>query len=189
MIQNDFTHYPNKYSLGRSNWRSFDEGIEYEWLITNGLGGYAALSAIGANTRLFSGILNVSLNPPADRYTLLGNITERVVSEDVTVVDFDTHRTIFETVEGQKYLNHFNFDAYPEFTYQYSDFMMKKSIGMVYGKNTTVICYTVKNGLRPRKLILTPNFTYKVLGAAAIREKNKRNSNCKRSSKTITVCR
>lgn len=170
MIQNDFTHYPNKYSLGRSCWRSFDEGIEYEWLITNGLGGYAALSAIGANTRLFSGILNVSLNPPADRYTLLGNITERVVSEDGTVVDFDTHRTVFETVEGQKYLNHFNFDAYPEFTYQYSDFMMKKSIGMVYGKNTTVVCYTVRNGLRPRKLLLTPNFTYKVLGTAAIRD-------------------
>lgn len=170
MIQNDFTNYPKKYSLGRSNWRSFDAGIEYEWLITNGLGGYAALSCIGANTRLFSGLLNISLNPPADRYTLLANITERVVCADETVADFNTCRTIFETIEGQKYLNHFDFDAYPEFTYQYSDFTMKKSIGMVYGKNTSVVCYTVRNGLKPRKLVLTPDFTYKVLGSSVNRD-------------------
>ena len=170
MITNEFTNYSKKYSLGRGYWRTYSEGIEYEWLITNGLGGNAALSVIGANTRTFSGLLNISLNPPADRYTLLANITERVVCDGQVVADFDTCRTIFETVEGQKYLNHFDFDAYPEMTYQYSDFTMKKSIGMVFGKNTSVICYTVKNGLKPRKVILTPNFTYKDLGATVNRE-------------------
>lgn len=165
MIQHNFSGYRNDYSLGRSTWRTYREGAEYEWLITNGLGGYASLSVINANTRTFNGLLNISLNPPADRYTVLANITERIITEDGIEADFSSYRDISETHEGHRYLNHFEYDAYPVFTYQYSDFTMVKSVGMDYGRNTSVICYTVRNGIKPKKLLITPDFTFKALGA------------------------
>ena len=45
------------YKYGRGDFRTFDEGIEREWLMTNGIGGFANQSIIGANQRIFSGYL------------------------------------------------------------------------------------------------------------------------------------
>ena len=37
----DFSAYQDKYNLGKGDFRNFNEGIEKEWLISNGIGGYA----------------------------------------------------------------------------------------------------------------------------------------------------
>lgn len=161
----NYNHYPEAYSYGKGEFRTFKEGIEKEWLITNGIGGYANQTIIGSNSRSFSGLLNISINPPTDRYTLLANMCERIISNKGDAIDFYTNNTISETYEGQKYLSHFDFNSYPTYTYQAADFVMQKSIGMVYGKNTTVICYSVQNGMNARKLMITPCFAGKGLGA------------------------
>lgn len=161
----NFSQYPDSYSYGKGTFRSFGEGIEKEWLITNGIGGYANQTIIGSNSRSFSGILNISINPPTDRYTLLANMSERIITDTNETIDFFTNKTISETYKGQKYLSHFDFSAYPTYTYQAEDFIMQKSIGMVYGKNTSVICYSVQNGISHRRLLITPFFAGKPLGA------------------------
>ena len=53
---------------------SLEEGLQKEWLITNGLGGYAASTVLGANTRRYHGLFVAPLNPPARRYLVLSNI-------------------------------------------------------------------------------------------------------------------
>ena len=45
----------------------FDELTSREWIVTNGIGGYASSSIIGANTRRYHGLLVASLNPPTER--------------------------------------------------------------------------------------------------------------------------
>lgn len=112
-------------------------------MISNGIGGYANSTVIGSNSRSFSSLLNVSLNHPTDRYTLLANISERI-SDDTGITNLATYHSISETYEGFRYLSHFSFGSYPEYTYQIGDMIIRKSIGMVYGKNTSVICYSVK---------------------------------------------
>lgn len=159
----DFSTYQDKYNLGKGDFRNFSEGIEKEWLISNGIGGYANATVIGSNSRSFSSLLNVSLNHPADRYTLLANISERI-SDDTGITNLATYHSISETYEGFRYLSHFSFGSYPEYTYQIGDMIIRKSIGMVYGKDTSVICYSVKNGSSRRKLYITPYFTCKTLG-------------------------
>lgn len=47
-----------------------ENGLRREWLITNGIGGYASSTVIGANTRKYHGILVAPLAPPARRYLL-----------------------------------------------------------------------------------------------------------------------
>ena len=43
------------------------EGLDKEWIITNGIGGYASSTIIGANTRRYHGLLVAPITPPARR--------------------------------------------------------------------------------------------------------------------------
>ena len=55
---------------------TLEEGIKHEWIITNGIGGYAAGTAIGINTRKYHGLLVAPLTPPARRYVILSKLDE-----------------------------------------------------------------------------------------------------------------
>ena len=56
----------------------FEEAIKKEWIITNGLGGFASSTIIGANTRKYHGLLVAPLNPPAQRYLLVSKVDESI---------------------------------------------------------------------------------------------------------------
>lgn len=47
---------------------NLENGLEKEWLITNGIGGYSSSTIIGANTRKYHGLLVAPLTPPARRF-------------------------------------------------------------------------------------------------------------------------
>ena len=57
---------------------SLEEGIQKEWIITNGLGGFASSTIIGANTRKYHGLLIAPLTPPARRYLILSKVDESI---------------------------------------------------------------------------------------------------------------
>ena len=58
------------------NQASIQEVTEKEWLISNGLGGYASSSVCGTNTRRYHGLLVAAFNPPTDRKVLVSKIEE-----------------------------------------------------------------------------------------------------------------
>src|ERR1700760_4385603 len=51
-------------------------GLEQEWLLTNGLGGFASSTVVGCNTRRYHGLLCAATNPPVGRMMLLNRIGE-----------------------------------------------------------------------------------------------------------------
>ena len=53
-----------------------------EWLITNGIGGYAASTDKGINTRRYHGLLVAPLNPPGLRKLILSKVDESVIIND-----------------------------------------------------------------------------------------------------------
>ena len=53
---------------------NFEELQSKEWLLTNGLGGYAAGTLSGANTRRYHGLLIAAFDPPTDRQLLVAKI-------------------------------------------------------------------------------------------------------------------
>lgn len=177
------------FSLGRSFWRRYEDGIEREWLITNGIGGYANLTITGANARSFSGLLNTAFHPPADRYTCLANISECLTilhsDHSSNSSDLTTQHRISEIRQGQQALTHFHYDAYPVFTYQMEDLLLTKSIGMAYGENAVCICYTIKNGANPAVFTATPQFTYKPLGSTVTLKELE--FTCKQDQNRITL--
>ena len=60
-----------------------EDGLKKEWLITNGMGGFASSTIIGANTRKYHGLLIAPLTPPAQRYLILSKVDESIKIEDV----------------------------------------------------------------------------------------------------------
>ena len=58
-----------------------EEGLKREWLITNGIGGFASSTIIGANTRKYHGLLIAPLFPPARRHLILSKVDESIEIE------------------------------------------------------------------------------------------------------------
>jgi predicted glycogen debranching enzyme len=103
-----------------------------EWLITNGLGGYASLTSKNTNTSKFHGLLITSINPPAERWIFVSNIIDKIRNNDKTYL-------------LENYKKCYSFYYFPNFTYEKKDIKIKKTIMMQHGKNTTIIKYNVKN--------------------------------------------
>ena len=156
------------YQLGRNEWRTFEQGLEKEWLLANGLGGFANQTIIGANNRIYSGYLIAAINPPVDRMLILAN-THEGVSKKGERIDLCAQEYIQDKREGQYYLNRFTLDVLPTYTYQVDDMTIKKTVSMVYGENTCVICYEIENGDEEAIYHVTPLFNCRPAGEVAER--------------------
>lgn len=155
-----------KYSVGRSGFRTFTEGIEKEWLLTNGIGGFANQSIIGANTRIFSGYLIASFAQPVDRFLILANTHEAIKVGDKEY-DLTSASYIGTQKEGYQYMNRFELDIIPTYIYEVNGIRIRKSISMEYGKNHTVICYEVEGNSKESTFSITPLFNCRPFGDVA----------------------
>ena len=115
-----------------------------EWLVTNGIGGYASSTIAGMNTRRYHGLLIAATAPPLGRLVLLSQL------EDVLVVDgarfpLSTNLYAGDVIEPQGYLHlvDFRLDPNPVFTYSNGNWEITKKLWMVHGQNTTVIDYAL----------------------------------------------
>ena len=62
--------------------QDFTSASQYEWLETNGLGGWSGSSVIGVNTRRYHGLLVAAIKPPTDRMVLLSKLDETIVTDE-----------------------------------------------------------------------------------------------------------
>src|ERR1700761_6038173 len=56
--------------------------LSQEWLLTNGLGGFASGSLVGCNPRRYHGLLIAAKSPPVDRVMILNRIGETLICHD-----------------------------------------------------------------------------------------------------------
>ena len=160
------------YKFGRGNWRNIKEGNEREWLIGNGIGGYAAHTIIGGGFTSFHSYLIAAINPPVERYSVFTRTQEQIIV-DGREYDLTSQQYVNYAKNGQEYLQRFVFDSVPQYIYQVEDINIKKTIAMEYGHNTVVVCYEVTNGSREAKLNLVPLFNFRPAGATTERNELK----------------
>lgn len=143
-------------NLGKGDWPAFEQAIQKEWLVTNGIGGYASSTVINANTRKYHGLLVASLTPPVGRTVLLSKVDERFETEGRTY-NLAANRTVQGVTEfGYIHMQRALIGIFPTFIYSFIDVIIEKTIFMVYGANTTVILYRIRNGSSPSTLRLIP---------------------------------
>lgn len=131
------------------------EGITKEWIITNGIGGYASSSVLGINTRKYHGLLIAPLTPPASRHVILSKLDESI---EIEGENYNLYSNICKNYisDGYKYLEKFEKEYVPVFTYKVGDLKINKIISMEYGKNTVCVLYNIKNEGAKAKLTVTP---------------------------------
>lgn len=172
------------YVLGRSAWRTLDEGNEREWLIGNGIGGYAGHSVPGGGFRMSHGYLVASAKAPVNRM-LVFTRTQELVEIGGTKYDLTSQQYVNWQKDGHQYLRRFKMDTVPEYDYQVQDVRIRKIIAMEYGHNTVAVCYEVTGGREHTKLTLVPLFNHRSPGDVS--EKGSLRFNMEQTGKTLTL--
>jgi predicted glycogen debranching enzyme len=134
--------------------------LEEEWLITNGIGGFASSTVVGCNTRRYHGLLCAAMVPPVGRIMMLSRIAELVrvrAGDDVTYeLSVNQFGDTFHP-RGDRYLR--RFDLEPELVrweYEAGGVRIVKEIQMPWGKNATGIRYTIEPGDAQVEISLLP---------------------------------
>ena len=134
--------------------------LDREWVISNGIGGFASQSMLGANTRKYHGLLVAPLTPPARRFLILSKVDEGIEIGDRKYELFTNISNNYMS-EGFKYLVDFSKEYVPIYTYKVEDVVVKKFICMKYGENTVAILYKIKNQNTRTKFTLAPIMNYR----------------------------
>lgn len=154
------------YHLNKDALTPMSVGVQKEWVLTNGIGGYAGSSVTGAHARKHHGYLIASLHPPVERFVILSKINECLIRSsekiDFTVEQYlaDDGSTAYR--KGIEYLNSFTYDGLVHFTTKAPEFTMTKTLAFEHGKNTIAISYDIWNDGEAATLVLTPLFNYRV---------------------------
>lgn len=136
---------------------NFKDAVQYEWLETNGLGGWSSSSIIGCNTRRYHGLLAAATNPPAERTVMLSKLDETVVFDDKRIeLGCNLYNRDVISPNGNKYLKSFTKELFPEWLYEAEGIQLKKTIAMLHGENTIVILYNVIKASKKFTLELLP---------------------------------
>jgi predicted glycogen debranching enzyme len=119
-----------------------------EWLVTNGIGGFASGTVAGSATRRYHGLLIAALQPPLGRTQLVAAMDE-IVHYCGTDFSLATHSWASGAVNPQGFLNLESFHlegTKPVWTYALADALLEKRVWMRQGENTTYIQYTLVRG-------------------------------------------
>ena len=135
-----------------------DTAVRHEWLVGNGLGGYAFGTVAGVATRVYHGLLVAALSPPVGRTMLVGALAEWATVDGARVA-LHAHEYADGTIDqhGYRRLVSVRLDGMrPVFTYAIGDVRIEKRIWMADGANTTYVRYESVGADRPIELELTP---------------------------------
>jgi predicted glycogen debranching enzyme len=140
-----------------------------EWLVTNGLGGYAAGSVSGVMTRRYHALLVAALPAPLGRIAMLTHVWERLRFPDrsVVVLSDEDHVGGALDLHGVRYLEDFCLDTgLPVWRYRVGEALLEKRLLMPHGQNSTHLAYRLVEGPGPLRLTLRPSVNFRPHHAA-----------------------
>jgi predicted glycogen debranching enzyme len=126
-----------------------EDFVRREWLVTNGLGGYASGTITSAITRRFHGLLIAALPAPLGRCMLLTHLSERLRFADREVAWLGPYNDggHLAQAEGARHLAEFRLEAgLPIWRYEVGGCAIEKSVLMPYGQNTVHVTYRLLDG-------------------------------------------
>jgi predicted glycogen debranching enzyme len=134
---------------------AYEDAKSREWLVSNGIGGYASSTVTGANTRKYHGLLVASRNPPVERRLLLSKLEEtaKMGSEQFPLSTNKYAGAIFP--KGYERLLQFFYNPLPTFEFAAGGARIAKTVFMVHGKNTVIVKYAVESA-SPVEITIAP---------------------------------
>lgn len=137
--------------IGREVCGALDQAEQREWLVTNGIGGYASGTISGNLTRRYHGLLVAALRPPLGRTQLIAKLEESAVY-DGAEYPLSTNRWASGAIEPKGFVNIESFrleGSVPVWRFAFADALLEKRIWMRQNENTTYVKYTALRGSAP----------------------------------------
>ena len=152
-----------QFHFGRNECSLFAQAVNREWLVTNGIGGFASSTLCDTSTRRYHGLLTAAFSPPVER-TLLVAALDMTVRYGTELYTLFTHEYTDGTVDPHGYLQleSFHLDhGLPVWHYAIADALIEKRLLMVPGKNTTYVNFKVLRASANIHLEFKPLCTYR----------------------------
>ena len=137
-----------------------------EWLVTNGLGGYASGTLAGVLTRRYHGYLIAALPAPLGRVVMLNHLTERLrffagetrnFESETTVFSGELTEQSFTAARRGDFLTEFRLEnGLPVWRYRVRGFVLEKTLMMPHRQNSVFITYHLISGPRNVQLEVRP---------------------------------
>jgi predicted glycogen debranching enzyme len=133
-----------------------------EWLITNGLGGYASGTISGSVSWRYHGLLIAALPAPFGRMVMLNHLAEYVRLPDGRLIEIGGGEYGDESSPAGHYLTEFRLENHlPVWRYEVEGLILEKHVLFLYGQNTVHVSYhlgSIQEGIR---LELTPSVHFR----------------------------
>ena len=159
---NSVSTFPSAVNFGREICGDLASAESREWLVTNGIGGYALGTIAGHHTRSYHGLLVAALQPPLGRTVLLSKLDESL-RYGTQYFDLATNRWASGTVTpaGFQNIERFRLEGnIPVWTFALADAQLEKRVFMQPGANTTFVLYQLVRGGAPVELSIKALVSY-----------------------------
>lgn len=149
--------------LGRQVCGDLDRAAQREWLVTDGLGGYAMGTVAGLRTRRYHGLLVVASAPPGGRRLGLAALDPVLVLGDRRV-RLATHEWVGGSVDptGHRHLESFHLEeGVPRWRYVIGDVVLEVEVAMAHGRPAVEVSCTLVRAASPVRLELSALCTWR----------------------------
>ena len=146
-----------------------EDHIEREWLVTNGLGGYASGTVAGVASRRYHGLLVSALPNPLGRTMMLNHLIEHVTAPDGTRVRLGGWEHVGGRLDlpGASHLVEFRLEGgLPVWRFEIAGAVVERRIVMPHRQNTVCLIYHLVGGDAPVRLALQPSVHFRSHDAA-----------------------
>jgi predicted glycogen debranching enzyme len=138
--------------------------LRQEWLVTNGVGGYASGTISGAVTWRYHGLLIAALPSPMGRVVMLNHLAESLRMADGRLVHFCAQNS--NPREGilacGEFLTEFRLEnEMPIWRYELENIALEKTLVLLHGQNTVHITYRLLSGPESLQLELRPSMHFR----------------------------
>src|SRR3954470_14797237 len=135
-----------------------------EWLVTNGLGGYASGTIAGVITRRYHGVLIAALPAPLGRTVMLSHVAEQVTLAGTRCVEIGGRERSGDAADahGTGYLTEFRLESgIPVWRYDVEGLIIEKRLFLPHMQNTVHLIYELLSGADQVKLALRPSVNFR----------------------------
>lgn len=148
-----------RMELGHARGDEARQLLRREWLVTNGLGGYASGTISGTITWRYHGLLIAALPAPFGRMVMLNHLSEHVRTAEGRIFQIggDEPSQPEDGNPSGHHLTEFRLeDGLPVWRYQVQEITLERRIVFVYGQNTVYIHYRLMSDAPGVQLLLRP---------------------------------
>lgn len=142
----------------RGRERAWEDLVTHEWLVTNGMGGYASGTVCGVPTRRFHGLLVAALPAPHGRTMMLNHLWEEIVLPGGRAASLtgQEHEDDHSAASG-RHLVEFRLEwGLPVWTYEFEGVRLEKRVIMPHRQNAVQVGYRLLDGAERLRLRLRP---------------------------------